>query len=578
MSLDESDIKESKVEKLKKASRHLRGTIAEELAQPTTHFADETTQLLKFHGTYQQDDRDERRELRAKGEEEAYSFMIRCAIPGGVLSAEQYLALDDLADRYAGGAMRITTRQGIQYHGVLKRDLKATIAEINAQLVTTLSACGDVQRNVMTCPAPLADRPHAMLRAIARRIAEELRPESRAYHEIWLDGKKELTTEDKEPFYGDAYLPRKFKSGISLAHDNCVDIYSYDAGLIAILDHDRLIGFNVVVGGGMGMTHNKADTFARLADPLGFVDPDHGVETIKTVAAIFRDFGNRGDRRHARLKYLMEEWGVEKFREEFRRRVSFPLHAWRDTPRPGFQDHLGHHDQPDGKCFYGVFVENGRIRDEDTRRVKTGLRDIVQRHRPGVVLTAQQSLLLTDLDPAAAGDVEGRLSDHGIRLMPQLSAARRFSMACPALPTCGLAMAESERLMPSVVDRFEELLDSLGLRDDPMTLRMTGCPNGCARPYTADIAFVGRRPDVYHVYVGGGLSGDRVADLFAADVPVADLTAALRPLLTAWSKQRKGDEGLSDFYQRLMHPGSPRRLITGAESPTRDLVQLEMPS
>ncbi len=578
MAVDEGDIKESKVEKIKKASHHLRGTIAEELAQPTSHFADDTTQLLKFHGTYQQDDRDERRDRRARGEEEAYSFMIRCAIPGGVLSADQYLALDELADRYAGGAMRITTRQGIQYHGVLKRDLKATIAEINAHLVTTLSACGDVERNVMSCPAPLGDRPHALLRSIARRIAEELRPASRAYHEIWLGDEKAVTTEEKEPFYGDAYLPRKFKSGVSLAHDNCVDIYSYDAGLIAILEGDRLVGFNVVAGGGMGMTHNKADTFARLADPVGFVDPDHGVETIRTIAAIFRDFGNRADRRHARLKYLLEEWGIERFRDEFRRRVSFTLHPWRDVGRPGFQDHLGHHDQPDGRCFYGVFVENGRIRDEGGRRLKAGLRDIVQRYRPGVVLTAQQSLLLTDLGAAAAAEVEGRLSDHGIRLTPQLSAARRYSMACPALPTCGLAMAESERLMPTVVDRFEEMLDSMGLRDDPLTLRMTGCPNGCARPYTADIAFVGRRPDVYHVYVGGGLGGDRVADLYAADIAVADLPDTLRPLLAAWAKQRRGGEGLSDFYQRLMHHDEPRRLVTGAETPTHGLVQLEMPS
>lgn len=578
MAAEDESKKESKVEVVKKASRHLRGTLAETLASPATHFSDEETNLLKFHGSYQQDDRDVRRALRAEGKEEAYQFMIRCAIPAGVLTADQYLALDELADKYANGSIRVTTRQGIQFHGVIKSNLKATLAEINHTLVTTLSACGDVERNVMACPAPLADGPHALLRGIARSIAEQLRPASGAYHEIWLDGEKALSTENEEPFYGDAYLPRKFKSGISLAHDNCVDIYSYDAGLIAINEGDRLVGFNVVVGGGMGMTHNKGDTFAKLADPLGFIGPDptQAVEAVKTVAAVFRDFGNRADRRHARLKYLIAEWGVDKFREEFQRRLSFPLQPWRPIPRPGFDDHMGTHAQDGGSFFHGVFIENGRIKDDGALRLKAGLREVIARHRPGVVLTAQQSLLLTDLTAEAVADIETTLGTYGAKPVGRLSAARRFSMACPALPTCGLALSESERLMPSVVDRFEELLDSLGVRDEPLTLRMTGCPNGCARPYTADIAFVGRRPDVYHVYVGGGLAGDRVADLYAADVPTEELTERMRPLLASWVKRRAAGEGLGDYYNRLLKRDAPRQRITGAETPTIDLVQLEI--
>ncbi len=569
---------ESKVEGIKRSSRHLRGTIAETLASDATHFGDEDAGLLKFHGTYQQDDRDVRHERRKQGLEEAYSFMIRCAIPGGIVTADQYLAMDDLADRAANGTLRVTTRQGFQFHGVLKSNLKAAIAGINHCLLTTLSACGDVERNVMCCPAPLADEAHAVVRRLAREIAVQLRPGTRAYHEIWLDGEKAISTEQEEPFYGETYLPRKFKSAISLADDNCVDIYNYDAGLIAIVEGGRLAGFNALVGGGMGMTHGKADTVARLAEPVGFVGADNGVETIRTIAAIFRDFGNRGDRRHARIKYLINERGIDWFRDEFRRRALFDLHESRPIPRPVFHDHLGKHSQGDGKWFYGVFIENGRIADRDSNRMKTAFRTIVRRIRPGLALTAGQNILFTGLSDKDVVAVEQLLADHGVPTVEQLSAARRFSMACPALPTCGLAMAESERMMPHVVTQFEELLASLGLGDAPLTMRMTGCPNGCARPYTADIAFVGRRADVYHVFVGGGMEGDRVADLYAADVSVGELVPTLRPLLSAWATNRQSSESLSDYYQRVVQRDKPRREITGREDATIALVQLKLGS
>ena len=336
--------KESKVELAKRAGRHLRGTIGEQLRDGGSRFEGDDVTLLKFHGTYQQDDRDARRR-RDESAEKAYAFMVRVALPAGALDAEQYLALEQVADRWANGTLRVTTRQGFQFHGVLKGGLKAAIAGINHTLLTTISACGDVQRNVMGCAAPLGDADHAEVRRVAETLARELRPASRAYHEIWLDGEKQVSTEAEEPFYGEHYLPRKFKTAVGLSTDNCVDIWAQDAGLLGVLEQGRLTGFNLLVGGGLGMTHNKGDTTARLAMPLGFVAPEHGVEAVRLVAAIFRDHGNRSDRRHARLKYLLAEWGIDRFRAEFVSRATFPLLPPVPLPRLPFHDHLGRHRQ-----------------------------------------------------------------------------------------------------------------------------------------------------------------------------------------------------------------------------------------
>ena len=557
---------ESKVEKAKRASHQLRGTVAETLAGPATHFGGDDATLLKFHGTYQQDDRDHRKG-RGDDEEKAWSFMIRIALPAGELTADQYLALDDLATTHADGSLRVTTRQGFQFHGVLKGDLKSAIATMNASLVTTLAACGDVQRNVMGCPAPLADPAHRAVRRTARALAEALRPATRAYHEIWLDGERVDTPEVEEPFYGTQYLPRKFKSAVGLPEDNCVDIYAQDVGLLAVLDGTTVRGFNVLVGGGLGMTYGKGDTIARLAEPLGFVREGDGVEAVRIVGAIFRDHGNRADRRHARLKYLLQEWGIGRFREEFRRRAPFPLEAAAVVPAPVFHDHLGAHRMDDGRWFYGIFIQSGRIRDTTGAPLRTLLREVVESLRPGVVLTGQQNLLLTGLDDAGVAELERRLKAHGVARAEELSASRRFSMACPALPTCGLAVAESERLLPSVVGEVEAELAGLGVGQIPITIRMTGCPNGCARPYTADIAFVGRSLGLYQIYVGGGLQGDRVADLYQADVRTEDLLPTLRPLLARWAAERVGEEPLGDFYQRITGSRSPRQMITGRELP-----------
>jgi len=568
---------ESKVEVAKRQGRQLRGTIADTLASERSHFGGDDASLLKFHGSYQQDDRDARRVLEAAGLEKSWQFMVRVAIPAGTLTADQYLALERIAEEHGNGTLRVTTRQGIQFHGVLKGELKPAIAGINHALLTTIAACGDVQRNVMGCAAPLGDADHAAVRAVADALARELRPRTRAYYEIWLDGEKQVSTEVEEPFYGDRYLPRKFKAAVGLSTDNCVDIWAQDVGLLAVVVDGRITGYNLLVGGGLGMTHHKADTTARLAEPLGFVPREHAIEAVRVVAAIFRDHGNRSDRRHARLKYLLAEWGTPRFREEFQRRASFRLAPPVPLPSLPFHDHLGRHRQSDGRWFYGVFIQSGRILNAGARGSGLGaaLHEIVSRLRPGIRLTGQQNLLLTDLDADGVDAVERTLRHHGVTLPAELSAARRFSMACPALPTCGLAVAESERAIPAVLDRFEAELERLGLRDAPLTIRMTGCPNGCARPYTADLAFVGRSLDLYNVYVGGGLSGDRLADLYRADVPVDQLLETVRPLLHRWAAERVHDEGLGDFYQRLMGLRARRTVVTGRELPTIDLVPQE---
>ena len=574
----------SKVEQAKEASRALRGTIAENLAaDDVAHFAEDDKQLLKFHGVYQQDDRDKRIENKKAGLDKAWMFMARVAIPGGALTAEQWLALDTLAQERANATLRLTTRQGIQFHGILKGDLQPLIASINDALLTTLSACGDVERNVMAAPAPIDDEVHREVQRLAQEIARELRPATGAYHEIWIDGEKVLTSDDgkpdSEPFYGTNYLPRKFKTAIALDTDNSVDAWANDCALVAVTEAGRVKGYVLLAGGGMGMTHKKPDTIARLASPIAFVKPEHAVEAVRTVASIFRDFGNRADRRHARLKYLLEERGLEWFRAELQNRVAWRLEEPLTLPPPRHLDYLGRHDQGDGRQLYGIFVENGRVIDAGGNDVRTALREIATEIKPGFRVTATQSVLLTDLEPAQVDRVIEILRERGVPTVEELSNARRYSMACPALPTCGLALAESERVMPWMIDEFEQELERLELTDTELTIRMTGCPNGCARPYNADIGLVGRKPGVYHVYIGGGLAGDRMADLFAPDVDSDELIETLRPLLERYKDKRQAGEGIGDFYQRVVAAGShgsaARTLITGDESPTRErFIQL----
>ncbi|MEM7781759.1 MAG: NADPH-dependent assimilatory sulfite reductase hemoprotein subunit [Planctomycetota bacterium] len=564
----------SKVEVAKHKSEFLRGTIDETLKDPgAACFGEDDLQLLKFHGTYQQDDRDLRKERRSQGLGKAYSFMIRVALPAGEMNAQQYLAIDKMADDFANGTIRITTRQAIQFHGVLKTELRETMRQINEAMMTTLAACGDVCRNVMATAAPIKDKIHDTVRKTAHEIAADLRPATKAYYELWVDGKKEVTTKTEEPFYGETYLPRKYKVGVTVQGDNQIDIYSYDAGLIGVVEDDEVIGWNIVAGGGLGMSHGRPNTFAQIAEQIGFVALKDGVQAIQNVASIYRDFGNRADRKQARLKYLIDKMGVEEFTTEFKNRCDFDVHPWREIPDVSNEDWLGQHAQGDGKYFYGVFVENGRIKDTESMQLRTAFREIVKQIGCPSTLTAQQSILFNDLTLEQIVELKAILKQYHVPLIEEISLARRHSMACPSMPTCGLAVAESERALPDLMTDIENELKEIGLDQSQMTIRMTGCPNGCARPYTADIALVGRRPGVYHLFVGGRLAGDRMADLYAADVKIEKVIETLHPLLTSFAKHKIGNECLGDYYRRLSGDVEPRKRVTGKELPTMEAIQ-----
>jgi sulfite reductase (ferredoxin) len=544
----------SKVERIKVGSHYLQGQIAEELSGEATHFSEDQIQLIKFHGMYQQEDRDQRRARKEAREEKAYQFMIRSRIPGGALTAEQYLVEDDLAGRYGNGTLRITTRQGFQLHGILKGDIRPTIREINECLLSTLAACGDVNRNVMACPAPTASRAQARVQEIAHQIAMHLAPRSSAYHEIWIDGEKVETVEapeEVESIYGPTYLPRKFKIGVAFPGDNCVDVYTQDIGLVAFLDGDELAGFTVLIGGGMGMTHGKKETFPRLGTPLCDVAIEQALPLVEAIVTVQRDFGDRTNRKHARMKYVVEEQGVAWFRAEVERRLGYVLCDPRPVHLHDVEDHLGWHRQGDGSWFLGLHIENGRIADTAARSLRTGLRQAIERFHPGIRLTGQQNILLTDLIEAQRAPLEVLLREYDIPTDPQAAGAYRFAMACPALPTCGLALAEAERALPGVMQQIEADLDRLGLAGEPLSVRMTGCPNGCARPYMGDIGIVGRTKDVYNIYVGGDWANTRMNVLYAPSIHLRDLTATLYPLFALWRDERLPLESFGDFCHRL---------------------------
>ena len=544
----------SKVERIKIESNNLRGHIREELDQDTSHFSEDQVQLIKFHGMYQQEDRDARQKRKAAGSEKAYQFMLRSRIPGGMVTAEQYLTEDDLAGRYANGTLRITTRQGFQLHGIIKGDLHSTIHTINEALLSTLAACGDVNRNVMACPAPAANRAQAQVQEIAHRIAMHLAPRSNAYHEIWVDGEQLDTVtleQETEPIYGPTYLPRKFKIGVAFPGDNCIDIYTQDIGLVACLEGEQLDGFTVLVGGGMGMTHGKTETYPRLATPLCYATVDEVLAVVETIVMIQRDYGDRQNRKHARMKYVVEERGIAWFRAELEQRLGHSVQDPRPVTWHDVEDHLGWHAQGNGRWFLGFFVENGRIKDSSTVRMRSGLRQAIEEFRPGIRLTAQQNILLTDITEAQRKPLTALLASHGIPTSSAELGIRRFSMACPALPTCGLALAEAERVLPTVVQQIETDLQSLGLADESLSIRMTGCPNGCARPYMGDIGIVGRTKDIYNIYLGGDLLNTRLNTLYAPSVHLNELAATVRPLLALWRDERTPGETFGDFCYRV---------------------------
>lgn len=540
------------VEDVKRASRQLRGTLAEDLDSGDDSFAADNQSLLKFHGIYQQDDRDVRRQRAAQKLPLAYQCMVRTSVPGGVVSAEQWLAMDDLASELGDGTLRITTRQGIQYHFVSKHDLRALVAALNAKLITTKGACGDVVRNVTACPAPHAGTHQHDLLDTARALAARFRPRTGAYYELWIDGEKAVSAEepplDEEPLYGEVYLPRKFKIGLAQPGDNCIDVYTQDVGIVP---HDG--GYVVLAGGGLGLSHaREEDTYPRLASPIAWVTADELAEVVEAIVTIQRDHGNRQDRHRARLKYTIDDRGIEWFRAELEARIG---HALVDPPAAlpwvDSDEHLGWHQQDDGRWFLGVHVDNGRVRDTPTVQQRSALRAIVERLGVEVRLTPRQDVLLCGVETADKTEVELILRTHGVALADEMLPLQRLAMACPALPTCGQALGEAERAMPTIIDGVRAELDERGLRALPMRVNVTGCPNGCARPYTAEIGIVGRSKSTYDVYVGGSIAGDRLAERVAVDVPTASLPAALAPLLDRYVRERDEGEGFGDFCFRV---------------------------
>lgn len=538
------------VEQIKAASRGLRGTIGTELASGDHYFSDAAEKILKFHGIYQQEDRDARKIDRKA---DHHQFMIRTRLPGGQLTADQYIAHDEIAERYANGTLRITTRQTIQFHGVLKGELRDTVREINNALVTTLGACGDIVRNVVACPAPTADPQRRAVQDYALSLTDALFPRTNAYHQIWIDDEEIIDDHEiEDPLYKHTYLPRKFKVAIAYAGDNCVDIYTNDVGLVALFDDDQqLIGFNLLAGGGMGMTHNNDATYARLADEIAFITPDQVIAAVTGIVTIHRDFGDRENRKHARLKYILHERGVEWFRAELAQRIGFELAPVKPMPPFEVQDHLGWHEQGDGRWYLGLHVENGRIVDRGSYRLRSGLRAVIEGFDLPVRLTAQQNILLTDIQPADRPFIDALLDDYGVRRVEAISKARRNALACVALPTCGLAITEAERVFPQVIDHLETALEDLGIPATDITARMTGCPNGCARPYVAEIAFVGRTLDKYTIFLGGSPAGTRLARPFLDLVPLNQLVPVLHPVLAHYRDQRESGEAFGDFVVRI---------------------------
>ncbi len=543
------------VETIKIESRNLRGTIAESIAAGGSRFDESDLQLIKFHGIYQQEDRDARAERKKAGLELAYQFMLRSRIPGGVVSPEQYLVQDGLAGRYGNGSLRITTRQGIQLHGILKGDLRATMREINASLLSTISACGDVNRNVMACPAPPKNVAEIEVQTLAHRLAEHFTPTTRAYHDIWIDGEKMDTVGDVDdpvdPIYGRTYLPRKFKMGVTLPGDNCIDIYTQDLGFAAVLRDGEVLGYSLLVGGGMGSTHGKAATYPRAASPFAFVTAAEAIEVAEAIVTTQRDFGDRTNRKHARLKYLVEEQGIAWLRAEVERRIGRSLPLPVEVPFDDVRDHLGWHEQADGGFALGLYIENGRVKDTDVARIRTGLRAVVERFKPQIRLTGQQNLLLLGVGSADRAAVTLLLREHGIETDPGALGVRRYAMACPAAPTCGLALTDAERALPDLVTEIERDLEALGLAEERIGMRMTGCPNGCARPYMGDIGFVGRSKDIYDIFLGGDWANTRLNWIYKTGVGRAKLADELRPLFLAWTHGRIASESFGDYCERV---------------------------
>ncbi|MBX4147988.1 assimilatory sulfite reductase (NADPH) hemoprotein subunit [Paenibacillus sp. FSL W7-1279] len=545
----------SDVEDIKRRSNYLRGSLVETLEDRITgSIPEDDNRLMKFHGSYMQDDRDLRNERHKQKLEPAYQFMLRVRAAGGVVTPEQWLMMDRVAQKYANGTIRLTTRQSFQLHGVLKWNMKSTIQEVNEAMLSTLAACGDVNRNVMCNPNPYQSEIHSEVYEWARMLSSHLDPRSRAYHEIWLDGEKIVDSlqegEEQEPIYGPVYLPRKFKIGMAVPPSNDVDVFSQDLGFIAIIEDGQLKGFNVSVGGGMGMTHGDSLTYPQVAKVIGFCKPEQIVDLAEKTVMIQRDYGDRAVRKHARFKYTIDDRGIDWFVNELTSRLGWKL----EEAKPYHFDHNGDRygwvKGSNGKWHFTLFIQNGRVKDESDYLLMTGLREIAQIHNGDFRLTANQNLIIANVSSHKKKKIEDLIKRYGLTDGNHYSALRRNSMACVALPTCGLAMAESERYLPTLLDKIDVILEENGLREEDIVIRMTGCPNGCARPMLAEIAFIGKAPGKYNMYLGGGFSGHRLNKLYKENIGEAEILDSLRPLMKQYAQEREQGEHFGDFVIR----------------------------
>ncbi|QYM78035.1 NADPH-dependent assimilatory sulfite reductase hemoprotein subunit [Horticoccus luteus] len=543
----------SKNEHQKRSDPTLGGTISRVLNDPTAEFfADDDVQFLKFHGVYQQDDRD----LRKTGKK--YMMMVRSRIPGGVMTSAQWLTFDRLSTEHGNNTLRVTTRQCIQFHGVLKPGLRSVINGIVQSLLSTRAACGDVSRNVTASPTPAVTKARAQVYADALRTAYALAPRTAAYDSIWIDN-EQLNLEDPahkgfvDPLYGDAYLPRKFKASFVIPPVNDMDVFTNDIGFIAIVEGDRLLGYNVAVGGGMGRSHGNAETYPRLADVIGFVESANIIPVAQAVLTIFRDYGDRMNRKHARFKYVVEEMGSDWVRDEVVRRTGIAIPPARPYEFTSTGDVYGWNRAVDGSLFLTLFVETGRIKDVDGHRMKTALREVAEQFPHFEFrLSANQNVILANIPDADRPRLDALLASHGVKTERQASLLHASAMACPALPTCGLALAESERMLPGLIDKIEAITAELGLADEEIIIRSTGCPNGCARPYTAELAFVGKAPGRYQIWLGANAAGSRLNRLYRDAVKEPDIENELRAVFTRWRDERLPGERLGDFVARVI--------------------------
>ncbi|MGG4047476.1 assimilatory sulfite reductase (NADPH) hemoprotein subunit [Paenibacillus favisporus] len=545
----------SDVEDIKRRSNYLRGNLVETLKDPITgSIPEDDNRLMKHHGSYMQDDRDLRNERQKQKLEPAYQFMLRVRASGGVVTPQQWLMMDRISQKYGNGTIRLTTRQSFQLHGVLKWNLKNTIREVNESLLSTLAACGDVNRNVMCNPNPYESEIHSEVYDWARKLSAHLDPRSRAYYEIWLDEEKVVDSHDhdveQEPIYGPVYLPRKFKIGMAIPPSNDVDVFSQDLGLIAVVEDGRLAGFNVSVGGGMGMTHGDPATYPQVGQVIGFCTPEQVIDLAEKTVTIQRDYGDRSVRKHARFKYTIDDRGIDWFIQELTARLGWELEPARPFHFESNGDRYGWVKGSNGKWHLTLFIENGRIKDEEGYELMTGLREIAKVHTGDFRLTPNQNLIIASVSSQKKKKITELVQQYGLTDGIHYSALRRNSMACVALPTCGLAMAESERYLPTLLGKIEPILEEAGLREEEIVIRMTGCPNGCARPALAEIAFIGKAPGKYNMYLGGGFAGERLNKLYKENIGEAEILDSLKQIIFHYAKERRDGEHFGDFTIR----------------------------